>query len=334
MSVIVSPITNHANRTTSHRTGWGRMWANCLDSKLSFNSDWSKENIVYFEHGMEFNENSKGVNVFLKEPKSWDKLAEKAKMFEQFEGKLYSLDIDCPDYGARLKSRVRDHSTQAYKDLDFDKISEVCSNAETLRQKDLKKSGIVLGDSHALSAWRTDAYLCTNDGQTLNGAINRGFDSWTKRFTLDSDCKPFFLRTYFGNIDIRHHVCRLATTPEDQKELTLDLVRRYVAELQSWQQRNDVELIEVVASLPIENESRKLPKTGYFKGQPFWGTWLERHYAHMIFDDALRSACQANGFSFIEWPEEFINENDELDFCFMEKPRSVHISPEHYMWEI
>ena len=115
MSLVVSPITNHANKTTSHRTGWGRMWANCLDSKLSFNSDWSKETTVYFEHGMEFNEKSKGVNVFLKEPKSWDKLAEKANMFEAFEGELYSLDIDCPDYGARLKSRVREHSTENFK---------------------------------------------------------------------------------------------------------------------------------------------------------------------------------------------------------------------------
>ena len=24
----------------------------------------------------------------------------------------------------------------------------------------------------------------------------------------------------------------------------------------------------------------------------------------------------------------------EMDFQYMEKPRSVHVSPEHYMWEI
>ena len=91
MSLVISPITNHANRDHSHRTGWGRMWANCLDSNLGFNSNWSKESIVYLEHGMEFNEKSKGVNVFLKEPKSWDKLAEKAEMISEFQGQLYSL---------------------------------------------------------------------------------------------------------------------------------------------------------------------------------------------------------------------------------------------------
>lgn len=333
MSAIVSPITNHANKLASHRTGWARMWSACLDSELLYNQDWSNESTVYFEHGMEFKENSKGVNVFLKDPKSWDKLAEKARMIENFTGELYSLDIDCPDYGARLKSRVREHSTHAYKSLDFDKISEVCSKAKTLKQEDLQRIGIVFGDSHALSAWRTDAYLSRNDGQTLNGALNKGFNTWTEKFN-PKERNLQFLRTYLGNIDIRHHLCRLATTPEEQKKLTLDLAERYIEELKNWQQENKVPTIEVVASLPIENVSRKLPKTGYFKGQPYWGTWEERNSVHLWFNEALMNACSKNMFSFIEWPDNFINGTGELGFRFMEKPRSVHISPEHYMWKV
>jgi hypothetical protein len=309
------------------------MWAKSLDSKLSFSGDWSKETKVYLEHGMEFNENSKGVNVFLKEPRSWDKLAEKARMFEHFEGKLYSLDINCPDYGARLKSRVRDHSTSAYKNLDFGKISEVCANAETLKQEDLHRPGLVLGDSHALSAWRPDAFLFRNDGQTLNGVLNAGFDLFMRRIFFAGK-KLDFLRTYFGNIDIRHHVCRLATNTTEQRNLITDLVDRYSAELSRTRQFYGLDKIEVVASLPIENESRKLPKTGYFKGRPFWGTWQERNDAHLLFDDLLRKACMQREFKFIEWPEHFVNEAGELSFDYMEKPRSVHVSPEHYMWSI
>ena len=333
MSVIVSPITNHANRTTSHRTGWGRMWAKCLDGKLSFNNDWSKENTVYFQHGMEFNENSKGVNVFLKEPKSWDKLAEKASFIENFKGELYSLDIPCPDYGARLRSRVRDHSTAAYKNLDFDKISDVCARAATVRQQDLPRDGLVLGDSHALSAWRPDAFLSRNDGQTLNGALNQGFSGWIDEFQ-GSDRRLRLLRTYFGNIDIRHHICRLATNQSEQFNLIQDLIDRYVCELSMCRGKYGLEEVEVVASLPIEDPSRKLPKTGYFKGQPFWGTWQERDACHLEFDRLLAQACDANGFKIIEWPEHFVNSSGSLDFAYMEKPRSVHISPEHYLWSI
>ena len=333
MSAIVSPITSHANKLSSHRTGWGRMWSECLNGKLFFREDWSNEDVVYFEHGMEFNEKSKGVNVFLKDPKSWDKLAEKARMFENFSGKLYSLDIDCPDYGARLKSRVREHSTNTYKNLDFAKITKVCKEATTLRQEDLDRDGIVFGDSHSLSAWRTDAYLSRNDGQTLNGAINRGFNTWTDKFEPKKR-KLSFLRTYLGNIDIRHHICRLASDAKEQERLTLDLAFRYIEELKRWQSENNIQTIEVVASLPIENESRKLPKTGYFKGKPFWGSWAERNRVHLVFNQALQEACHKNSFIYVDWPDGFCNQEGELDFKFMEKPRSVHISPEHYMWKV
>ena len=324
MPLIVSPITNHANREHSHRTAWGRMWANCLDGSLAFNSDWSNSTNVYFEHGMEFNENSKGVNVFLKEPKSWDKLAEKAEMFSNFSGNLFSLDIDCPDYGTRLKSRVRPHSTDRYKNLDFRKISDVCSKAKTLKQKDLQFDGLVLGDSHSLSAWRTDAYLSRHDGQTLNGAINKGFDFWINDF---SSAGLKFLRTYFGNIDIRHHICRLAVNETDQKEMTKELVKRYFSELVRIQKEYGIENIEVVAALPIENESRKLPKTGYYKGQPFWGSWQERDTVSRFFNQYCEVLCNSMGFKFVTWPEYFYNERGELSFDFMEKPRSVHLSP-------
>ncbi len=330
MSVIVSPITNHANRDHSHRTGWARMWAKCLDSKLAFNEDWSKETTVYLEHGMEFKENSKGVNVFLKDPKSWDKLAEKAEMISSFQGELYSLDIDCPDYGQRLKARVRDHSTSRYKNLDFDKISNICSKAKTIKQNDLSRKGLVFGDSHALSAWREDAFLCRNDGQTLNGAINTGFDSWVDRF---NDGNLDFIRTYFGNIDIRHHICRLAKEKSEQRKITKELVKRYFSELSKIRDKYGIENIEVVAALPIENETRKLPKTGYYKGQPFWGSWQERDSVHQAFNQYCDILCENLGFKFITWPLDFYNENSELGFENMEKPRSVHITPRRYLWE-
>ena len=335
MSVIVSPITTHANRTTSHRTGWARMWGKCLGAELAFKRDWSNEEIVYFEHGMEFKEKSKGVNVFLKDHKSWDALAAKAKQIQNFSGQLFSLDIDCPDYGQRLHCRVRPPSSPAYRQLDFAKISKVCASAKTVRQHDQDQKSLVLGDSHALAAWRPDAYLTRLDGQTLNGALNLGFSDWIEEYTHGSNPSELLsIRTYFGNIDIRHHVCRLAKSASEQRQMAVDLADRYLAELLRCKEAYELETVEVVAALPIENESRRLPKTGYYKGQPFWGSWRERNEAKKAFNDALRHRCTFLGFEVIEWPRYFINEFSELDFGVMEKPRSVHISPEHYLWSI
>ena len=77
--MIVSPINNHANRTYSHRTGWGRMWAKCLNTKLGYNEDWSSENKVYLEHGMEWKVGAKSINYFLASERQLNELAEENK---------------------------------------------------------------------------------------------------------------------------------------------------------------------------------------------------------------------------------------------------------------
>jgi hypothetical protein len=357
--MIISPINNHANRIYSHRTGWGRMWANCLGSPVGFNADWSKENTVYLEHGMEWKEGAKSINYFLasekqllelaeenkeriaesKQPKqsAWEKLATKASMFETFEGRLVSLDIDCPMYGTLLKTRIKPWVPDVYKNLDFDKIDDVCKNSTTIRQVDLRSEYVVLGDSHSLSAWQSGAALCRNDGQTLNGAIKKGFETWLAPFDMAARVEGKGiqkLRTYFGNIDIRHHICRLYQGSDIVTE-TRVLAKNYFLELDRIKKLYDIKEIEVVAALPIENISRKLPKTGYYKGKPYWGSWQDRDIAMQIFNAVCKGLCQRlNGYSFVEWPDHFKNEAAELDTKFMERPQSVHISPEHYMWSI
>ncbi len=355
--MIISPINNHANRLYSHRSAWGRMWANCLNVQMGFNADWSKEEKVYLEHGMEWKVGAKSINYFLSSEKqlremayenkqrvaegklpkesSWDKLARKAKMFENFEGQLFSLDIDCPMYGTLLKTRVKPWVPQVFKDLDFDKIDEVCKSAKTIKQQDLKRDYVVLGDSHSLSAWHEDAGLCRNDGQTLNGAINKGLDAWLQSFAEKGSALKK-VRFYFGNIDIRHHICRLhPDNNADQIDAKKDLVIRYFKELQRIGDKYQIDEIEIVAALPIENESRKLPKTGYYKGQAFWGSWKERTAVVTEFNRVCEGLCvRLEGMTFIKWPKHFVNEQGELDFQYMERPQSVHISPEHYMWSI
>ena len=357
--MIVSPINNHANRLYSHRTGWGRMWANCLNTTVGFNADWSNEQTVYLEHGLEWKEGAKSINYFLASEKqlqelaeenkerlangkpakesAWEKLANKAMMFQNFSGRLVSLDIDCPMYGTLLKTRVKPWVPDVYKNLDFDKIDEVCRKSTTIRQADLRREFVVLGDSHSLSAWHPEAALCRNDGQTLNGAINKGFETWLAPFDTAARIEGNGiqkLRTYFGNIDIRHHICRIYESP-NLFDATKDLVKRYFTELDRVKDLYGIESIEVVAALPIENVSRKLPKTGYHKGKPYWGTWEERTAIVGEFNRLCKVLCaKMQGYEFIEWPDHFRNGVGELDFAYMERPQSVHVSPEHYMWSI
>ena len=172
--------------------------------------------------------------------------------------------------------------------------------------------------------------MCRNDGQTLNGAINSGFDQWVQRFNPED---LTFFRTYFGNIDIRHHLCRIYNSRQEQVLAVKNLVQSYFEELVRIKNKYSIENVEVVATLPIENESRRLPKTGYYKGKPFWGSWSDRNYIHMCFNSFSKALCEELNFKFIEWPEYFLNEEKELGFEYMERPRSVHVSPRHYMWK-
>ena len=87
----------------------------------------------------------------------------------------------------------------------------------------------------------------------------------------------------------------------------------------------DVAIYEL---LPLENESRKLPKTGYYKGKPFWGTWAQRAEVRHTFNQAVEKATRRA--KFIRWTDYLLNAKNELDFKFMEKPHSIHLSREFY----
>ena len=87
-------------------------------------------------------------------------------------------------------------------------------------------------------------------------------------------------------------------------------------------------------ALPIENESRKLPKTGFYKGTPFAGTWKERTELVNQFNRSIDEMCERNGWDCYMHPEVYLNSVKELSFDVMEKPKSVHLSREYYRWDL
>jgi hypothetical protein len=119
----------------------------------------------------------------------------------------------------------------------------------------------------------------------------------------------------FGNIDVRHHICRLDA---DWREM-----------YRAWKRFGDSLGIEVEYSVPwpIEHTERKLPKTGWYKGQAFWGSHAERSaLVNQIWDFMLEQQMLTVSYSY-DWrymlPEEYARKR-------MERPQSVHLSPEFY----
>ena len=72
-----------------------------------------------------------------------------------------------------------------------------------------------------------------------------------------------------GSIDIRFHLLRLKTfTAKEFADL-------YARQIINFQRLTNIP-IKVCAPVPIEHELRKLPKTGQFEGQNFYGARWER----------------------------------------------------------
>ena len=129
-----------------------------------------------------------------------------------------------------------------------------------------------------------------------------------------------------GNIDIRHHLMRQENPFEKAHAMGIEL---------GYQLKSlGIPNIEIVHVLPIENISRKLPKTGYYKKTPYFGTWEERTKLVNTFNNAVDKICIENKWNTFHWPEEFLNDSKELDFEYMERPKSVHLSPVSYRWDL
>ena len=326
-------VGNISTRLSSHKGAWAYLWANQLkhhyeslgepiEVKVLHNDEsWDSYDVIYLDHGMEFN--GEALNLF---GGAQDEPAKKIERLTKFDPNcLISLDRPMSDYGLLGKNRLKSCS-EYWKNMDWDKVSEYCSKISSLDQCQLAKSiemnHLLLGDSHSFSMYKPGMVVSRNDGQTLFGALKKGLKSFINPY--GREIKKLTL--YFGNIDIRHHLMR-----QNNPEISLkDMLDEYEKQIKNL----NLDYVELISVLPIENESRKLPKTGYFKGTPFAGSWNERTLLVDIFNNKLKEICQRNGWDFYQHPQIYKNSIGELDFKVMEKPQSVHLSREFYRWDL
>lgn len=309
-------VTTYSDRESSHKSAWSYMLASQLKSiGLSAKVLTKQDNVHDFDVWMvalpmEF---AGSYNLF---GGANDEPAARIKRLLDYNGQLYCINREMPDVGAFTESRLKSCSDN-WKALDINQLTDICKNIETV-DLTLDSSTFILGDSHAVSVFVPGSNISRNDGKTLFGAIKEGMENYIPEGTKH-------LITYFGNIDIRHHLCR----QDNPIDATKNLVKNYFEHLESL----NIEKISVTKLLPIEFEDRRIPKTGWYKGTPFAGTQQERNQLMEIFNNEIDRLSSEHGYETIDWPSDWYDAKPEY-FAkkYMEKPGSVHISREYYQY--
>lgn len=319
MSILItSPFTHISSNIHSHRAAQAAIYADQLedagytvhlDRTGDIHPDINSFDTICVYHG---NDWGGSLNLFggMKNYGNIDNLIR----YSQFKGIVKSLWIDHPKYSEMLEPRMKGEIHPDWAKVDWENLKRIENTAVTLKQL-TPTTKVVAGDSHAICMYRPGWFVNSVPFKTLHGALKEGLSTFIQPH---HEIAEF----YFGNIDVRHHLMR-QSNPE---EATRDLAKRY------YEQLSQLDLAKVYAYelLPIENESRALPKTGYYKGTPFYGAWEHRETVRLIFKDEMKKLCAQGSVNFIEWTDYLKNDRGELDFEHMEKPKSVHLSRDSY----
>ena len=273
------------------------LWDNHPHDTVDVNpppSMWGNYDLLYICEGVNFVEGSFNV------PGGPQPLhTEKMKAIAEFKGELrYSNSIfDFNKFNKRLKVEGT-----------FPETNSISWYNTFLAHGLVSRKGVI-GDSHALSVWKPEHSLDFTAGRTLHGFL--------RRETVEEINSRFDEVTlYFGNIDLRFHLMR----QENPQQATADLFNRYVDFAKQLKKATLVEL------LPVEHESRKIPGTGLYKKQPFFGTRSERMQLREIANEIINNS----GLEVIQWPTEWIDEDGTKMLDILEMKQSVHLRPKHY----
>ena len=297
--MITGTFSKIPRKKNSHGYGWARTWAENLN--VGINHDADPVEILYLDHGVNF---GGSINLF----GGFDeKLKQRVDNF-LLADKVYSLDIDMPEYGNMLAKR------KDCPDKDWcARVQDKCDGAQTMLSTDLDTDWLTIGDSHSAAFAPEGSMVIKTNGLTLNGMIKNNFQYVRDHMAKCNNLQGITL--VFGNIDLRHHICRLGI---DYRDMWIEL-KRFGDSLPIP--------VEYAVPWPIEFEGRKLPKTGYYKGQPFWGSYYERSQALA----GIIETMDMISMNKIMYPNEWLMMNPEVYAKEkMEGTSSVHISPECY----
>ena len=331
-AIVTAPFIPIAKNLSSHRAAQGVIYADQLKqagrnvvvnmSLDLYHEDHNKFDEMYVYHGNDWGGH---LNLFggLKEFPHVDNFVN----FSKFKGKVYSLAIDFPDYYDQLKHKVDlangkgKEIDKRWNEVDWDNVKRMEVESVTVDTNQLVKyDRAAMGDSHAICMYRPGWMINSVPFKTLHGALKMGL----KSFFPSNEVKFRELEFYFGNIDVRHHLLR----QPDPREAVRTLVAEYFRQAEELAEETNAS-VTLYELLPIENERRHIPKTGWYEKTPFYGSWLDRNEIRLFFRDECRKRVSSR-VKLFEWVDGMTNTAGELDFKYMEKPQSVHLSREFY----
>ncbi|MDX1373458.1 MAG: hypothetical protein R3321_13375, partial [Nitrososphaeraceae archaeon] len=248
---IVGVFYKMPKNKKSHTNGWFRIWSENLDVPINQPGDVTK--IAYLDHGVNFDPTKPRLNFYTGYTEYFEK-----KIYNLCEAEqIYSLDLPMPDYASMLNRRTDFDDNEL-----LNRLYKAQQKAITLLSTDLKLKKMVIGDSHCAAWSEPGSMIVRYNGHTLYGRVKTNFELYNKYIKEQPHLEKVIIS--LGNIDLRHHFLRVETDwrklYREYKEFTDYLISEYE--------------IEVDCSIPwpIESTERKIPKTGYYKGQPYWGS--------------------------------------------------------------
>lgn len=316
MNVLTNPISNIPKLKNSHVLGWSQVWADQLNARIDHacSPAIGLDTTCYIEHGVNFGGT---LNLFGGATKEiYDRINRVAA-----HPNVVSLDFDMPDWGDQLKKRIGAPTTYTgITEQWCDALSLRLSKVQSLKQQDLlqvssKFDGISVGDSHTPAFSRLTDIVLRENGKTLYGTLKRGL------ITEFRGLKPFGNVTFcYGSIDVRHHILRHENFNLD------DMLDEYVRQAVTIQKEHGCD-ISFTTPVPVEYEDRRLPKTGYFKGTPFYGSRQDR----LDLTYRIIEGLNKRKVNVIMPPEEWYKmDGEKYAKTYMENSSSVHISPQYY----
>ena len=335
-SIVSAPFIPISSIFSSHRGSQGVIYGDMIyrrseeevviDIGAKMTDDFNKFDRLYVYHG---NDWGGSINLY----GGLEKFPYAANFLKlsKFKGEVISLAHEFPDYNYLLGHKIQLSKSDGrsilpeFLEIDFDNVLSMQKRSRVLRHPYITPR-VTVGDSHGISMYRSGWTVNSVPFKTLHGALKTGlFQYVIEPYELTTDVEEVEL--YFGNIDIRHHVCMQPNSVEAVETLVREYVRQ-ASELRS--SLTSIKKITICELLPIEDESRVIPKTGMYKGKGFWGSWAERNSAREHFNDFCEKLCVASGVNFKRWTNYLLNKKGQLDTKHMEYKRSVHLSRMSY----